>query len=74
MIEKDEFVKSIHRNVVCDTCNKGLKANADMPLNRLVDILRHMCYIVSGNANDGFTVTCLSCQRKDKLNEAEEER
>ena len=72
MIQKDEDLKSIHRVALCDTCGKGLKIDSDIPLNRVVAILRHIGYNVDGNADDGFTVKCIPCQRREWLNETKE--
>ena len=73
MIQKDEDLKSIHRVVLCDTCGKGLKIDSDIPLNRVVAILKCLGYNVDGNTESGFTVKCIPCQRKDWLNEAKKE-
>ena len=67
MIQKDEDVKSIHRTITCDTCGMTIKADSDTPINHLVEILRHICYMVISDTNDGFTVKCFSCQRKERI-------
>ena len=70
MIQKDEDIKSIHREVLCDTCGKGLKVDSNILLNRAVVILKYLGYNIDGNAEDGFTVKCIPCQRREWLNEA----